>query len=498
MSSRFAPFRAFLGRFLIALVVGSLLMAGVVAGIDREVGVKLNRIPKIPDLEIAELPPEGANYLLVGIDNLGEKELDDVDIASLGLERANDKNTDTIMVVHLEPRAERVIVVSFPRDLLVNIPGHGKNKINAAYGFGATQKERAQSLIDTVSLNFGIKIHHFIELNFLSFVGLVNQLGDVKVYIPHAARDLNTGFGVVRGGCWPLDGEQALQWVRSRSLEYWDERIEGWVRVNTSAPDLIRIEHQQEFMRKLAGLAVAKSLDNPFIANKVADEIVRNLAVDDAFDKSSIFELIDAFRSLNPDDTSALVFETMPSTSGTEYINGQPLSVQYAQMNQGGSQLVQRLNTFDQRPRPTPAPGTIRIRIVNASGQENLGEGIKQQLEDLGFVVTEQVDAAVLRQEGSSISYAAGQLDKAKLLQRYVDPVPHILLGDSNVPGADIEIILGRNFLHIVVPADALVTTTTTVSPDQVVTDGILDEPIDVVPPPTEVQLPNPAPRNGC
>jgi hypothetical protein len=49
-----------------------------------------------------------------------------------------------------------------------------------------------------------------------------------------------------------------------------------------------------------------------------------------------------------------------------------------------------------------------------------------------------------------------------------------------------------------VIPADALVTTTTTVSPDPVVTDGILDEPIDVPPPPTEVQLPNPAPRGAC
>jgi LCP family protein required for cell wall assembly len=497
MSSRSASVRAFLGRFLIALVVGSLLMTAAVAGVDREIGAKLNRIPKIPDLRVAELPPEGANYLLVGVDNLGVAECDEITRESIGC-RENERNTDTIMVVHLEPRAERVIVVSFPRDLLVTVPGYGKNKINAAYGFGATQKERAQSLIDTVTQNFGIEIHHFIELNFLSFVGLVNKLGDVDVYVPHAARDLNTGFGVVRGGCWPLDGETALQWVRSRSLQYWDERTESWVSVNTSAPDLSRIGRQQEFMRKLAGLAVAESLDNPFTANAVADEIVRNLAVDDAFDKSSIFDLIDAFRSLNPDDTSALVFETMPSTSGTEYINGQPLAVQYAQMNQGGSQLVQRLNTFDQRPPPTPAPGTIRIRIVNTSGRENLGVAVKQQLEDLGFVVTEEVDAAVIRQEGSSISYATGQLEKAKLLQRYVDPVPHIILRDSNVLGADIEITLGRNFLHVVVPADALVTTTTTVSPDLVGTDGILDLPIEVPAPVTEVELPNPAPRNGC
>ena len=65
MSSTGSSLRAFAGRFLIALVVGSLLMAGVVAGVDREVGRKLDRIPKI-NLTTAPLPPQGANYLVVG------------------------------------------------------------------------------------------------------------------------------------------------------------------------------------------------------------------------------------------------------------------------------------------------------------------------------------------------------------------------------------------------------------------------------------------------
>ena len=497
MSTRLTSWRAFGGRFLIALVVGSLLMAGVVAGVDREIAHKVDNIPKI-DLTTDPAPPEGTNYLLVGVDNLGDKELDPLDIASLGAERASDKNTDTIMVVHLEPRAERVIVVSFPRDLLVNIPGHGKNKINAAYGYGATPEERAQILTDTLQQNFGIQIHHFLQLNFLSFVGLVDKLGKVQVYVPYAARDPNTGFFVPRGDCWTLDGETALQYVRSRGLQYYDERTDRFVAANEVAPDLSRIRRQQDFMRRLAGLAVAKSLDNPFTANKVADEVIKNIKADDAFDEDSIFELIDAFRTLNPEDTSALQFETMPSRSGTEVINGQPLAVQYPLMDQGGTQLIERLNTFDERPRPTPAPSTIRIRIVNASGREDRGVAVKRALEDQGFVVTEQVDSAVIRQEGSSIAYGPGQADKAKLLQRYVEPIPNIHLGDSNVLGADVEITLGRNFKAIAVPADALVTTTTTVSPESVSEGGILDTPVVVPPSPDDIVLPNPAPRNGC
>ena len=78
-------------------------------------------------------------------------------------------------------------------------------------------------------------IHHYIELNFQSFVGLVNTLGDVRVYVPYGATDFTTGFHVDRGGCYSLNGETSLQYVRSRSLEYYDERIDKFVPANDRA-----------------------------------------------------------------------------------------------------------------------------------------------------------------------------------------------------------------------------------------------------------------------
>jgi LCP family protein required for cell wall assembly len=490
MSSRFAPFRTFLGRFLIALVVGSLLMAGVVAGVDREIAHKIDKIPTI-DLTTAKLPPDGANYLLVGVDNLGGAPEDPLAVNAFG-DRNKENNTDTIMVVHLEPRAERAIVVSFPRDLYVNIAdGHGYNKLNSAFGYGP------QTLINTLHNNFGIDIHHYIELNFQSFVGLVNTLGNISVYVPYQAKDDFTGFGVPAGGCWSLDGEKSLQWVRSRYLQYYDERIHDFVYANQSAPDLSRIGRQQEFMRKLAGLAVQKSLNSPFTANLVADEIIKNLKVDDDFDKSSVFELIDAFRSLNPDDTSALQFETYQGTPAMRQIGPDLLSVLIPQLDVDAP-LIERLNTFDNRPRPTPAPSTIRIRLVNATGREDLAVAVRKQLEELGFVVTDAVDSNVIRQRFSTVRYSSDQGDKGKLLQRYIDPLPDLRPADSDVPGADVEITLGQNFTAIAVPADARVTTTTTVNPDQVTEDGILDTPVETPPPPEDIVLPNPAPRGDC
>jgi hypothetical protein len=104
----------------------------------------------------------------------------------------------------------------------------------------------------------------------------------------------------------------------------------------------------------------------------------------------------------------------------------------------------------------------------------------------------------VIRQRFSTVRYSSGQSDKGKLLQRYIDPTPDLRAADSDVPGADVEITLGQNFTAIAVPADALVTTTTTVSPDQAAEGGILDTPVETPPPPADIVLPNPAPRGAC
>lgn len=483
MNAHLTGLRAFAGRFVIALVIGSLMMAGVVAGVDREIGRKLDRIPKI-SLRTAPLPPAGANYLVVGSDTR-EFVSNELEREAFGETEANDgRRSDTIMVLHVEPRAERTLVVSFPRDLWVNIPGHGYSKINAAYNYGP------QALIDTLKANFDIDVNHYVELNFLSFVGLVNTLDGVPVYIPYEAKDEYTGLGIPEGGCRTLDGEQSLQWVRSRYLEYRDPSSQRWVSADI-IPDIGRIGRQQDFVRRLTAIAVSKSLRNPFTANTVADEVIRNLKVDDAFDKAAIFDLIDSFRTLNPDDTSSLEFQTMPWRTGP---NQGAQQVLYADMDLAAP-LVERLRTFDTRPRPTPDPATIRVRIVNASGREDLGEAVKQRFDELGFQTTEVIERAPSRLADTTVRFATGQIEKAKLLLRYLEPQAVLGDADSAMPTADVEVELGHAFREIVVPADRF-TVSTTAPADPTLT--IADQPLDLPPPPPSVQLPDPAPRGAC
>jgi LCP family protein required for cell wall assembly len=492
--------RAFAGRFLIALVVGSLLMGAAVAGVNREVGRKLDRIPKI-ELTTAPVPPGGANYLLVGSDTRDFVE-NDLEREAFGDTTVTDgKRSDTIMVVHVEPKAERTFIVSFPRDLWVNIPGHGMSKINGAYNYGP------QAVIETLKQNFDVDVNHYIELNFKTFVGLVDSLGKVKVYVPYPARDDYTGLDIQTPGCVELDGEQSLQYVRSRYLEYLNPDTGRWVSADI-VPDIGRIARQQEFMRRLAGLAVVRSLGNPFTANDVADEVIRGLTVDDAFDKSSVFDLIEAFRTINLDDQSALEFVTLPWKTGP---NQAGQSVLYPDTgNEVFGAIVDRLRTFDETPKPTPAPSEIRVRVVNASGRAELGVAAKRRLEELGFQVVGVEENGKPRLEDSKVRYAPGALPKGKLALRYLDPLPTLDLAAADlgttpagVP-VDVEVLLGRTFSGIVVPAGVAATIDTAmaqaVATAEPATVDVPDAPLEVPVTPTTLpaSLPAPAPRGAC
>src|SRR5690606_36675079 len=87
------------------------------------------------------------------------------------------QRSDALMVVRVDPRAETVVVVSFPRDLLVEIAGTGSRaKINAAYNGGA------QRVVDTIQSNFGIEVHHVLEVGFPGFREIVDALGGVRLH----------------------------------------------------------------------------------------------------------------------------------------------------------------------------------------------------------------------------------------------------------------------------------------------------------------------------
>jgi len=296
----------FASRFVIALGVAAVFMVGAIVTVNYVIDTKLDSVARV-NVATAEGSAKGGNFLIIGSDTRAFVATD-ADQKAFGRDEGGQRS-DTMMVVHVEPDAKRTLVVSFPRDLWVDIPGVGMSKINAAFNSGP------DTVIATLKKNFGIDINHFVEVDFQSFRGIVDAIGSVPVYLPYPARDEKTGLYVPIPGCVSLNGKAALAYARSRGMQYYSLPKARWFKAD-AVPDIDRIKRQQEFLRRLVGVAVAQSLNDPITANDVAGEVLKNLTIDDGLSKDDIFALIDVFRGVNPDDSSALEFQTLPWATG--------------------------------------------------------------------------------------------------------------------------------------------------------------------------------------
>ncbi len=460
MAPRRSPLRAFAGRFAIAFGVAAIFMGGAIFTVNYVIDEKLDAVDRV-DVTVAEAPPEGANYLLIGSDTR-EFVGNDAEEEAFGTTAdAAGQRSDTMMVLHVEPDAQRTLAVSFPRDLWVDIPGVGGSRINAAFNEGGPDK-----IVETLKSNFGIEINHYLEVDFKTFKGVVNAIGNVPVYFPYAARDEKTGLYVTLPGCPRLDGAAALSYVRSRGLEYYSIPEQEWVNAD-AVPDIDRIARQQDFMRKLAGLAVQKSLNDPLAANEIADQVLENLKIDQNLSKDDIFALIDAFRTIDPNDQSSLEFQTFPWEEGPTQ---QGQAVLYPSEPEA-DEMIARLMDFSGNTASAGSavpPADIRVRVVNGSGRQGEAAAALTALKDLGFEGAGTRNDSRGTVEETEIHYAPGAQDKARTVFRYLSPDAK-LVEDRDLKGADVAVVLGANFAAIERPSDQTSTTaaTTPASPSE-------------------------------
>jgi LCP family protein required for cell wall assembly len=206
--------------------------------------------------------PAARNFLITGADNNSCIEPDSPYAPAFGdRSEAFGARSDTIMMWRVNPATSQVAVLSFPRDLWVTIDGRsGKSRINSAY-----QRDDPQRLINTIYQNFGIETDHFVQIDFCAFKVLVDAVDGVAVPFEFPVRDVKTGLNVPTAGCFTFDGDHALAYVRSRSLQYLDDEGE-WQTDPTS--DLGRISRQQDFIRRVA---------DELLANRFSPDVIRGL-----------------------------------------------------------------------------------------------------------------------------------------------------------------------------------------------------------------------------
>ncbi|WP_296105911.1 LCP family protein [uncultured Corynebacterium sp.] len=193
------------GRKLGALLGVLILVAlGAMVWVD----LRLHRIDALTNYGGRPSGGSGTNWLLVGSDSRDGLSEDQQAELSTGGDTGGGR-TDSIILVHI-PFVGQATMVSIPRDSYVDVPGHGKDKVNASYALGGPQL-----LQQTVEQATGLRIDHYAEIGFGGFAGVVDAVGGVTICVEQPMDDPLAGINL-QPGCQKLDGPTALGFVRSR------------------------------------------------------------------------------------------------------------------------------------------------------------------------------------------------------------------------------------------------------------------------------------------
>ncbi|MBV9283654.1 MAG: LCP family protein [Acidimicrobiia bacterium] len=300
-------------RVVLAVLAALLAVASIAAGLAYiYVWRKLDHIPRIA---VSGLQPVGAtdpqNILVAGSDSRANESA----AAAQHFGSAKDvsgQRSDTIVLIHLDPRTSKAAMLSIPRDTFVPIAGTGSsNRINAAFDAGPG------ALVATITQDFHIPINHYVQEDFGGLQGLTDAVGGVCMNFAYPVRDSSpTGTGSETGlnlpaGPHVLNGTDALAFVRSRYYQYFTKG--AWHPEGTG--DIGRIERQHEFVRALAG-QIVHSARNPFKGFRVLNRAVKTVTVDSTFKSSSMMRLAVKLRSFHPADVPSF---TLPYNAVNGY-----------------------------------------------------------------------------------------------------------------------------------------------------------------------------------
>ena len=319
----------------------------------------------------------GLTFLLVGSDSRAG--LDDLtNFGDVGGARG-----DVIMLVQLDAETSDARILSIPRDLWVQIPGNGSNRVNAAYAFGGPAL-----LVDTLKQNLDLEINHYVEIDFVGFADMVDELGGIDIAFPFAARDVKSGLDVP-AGTETLDGKMALAYARSRS--YQELRDGTWVSID--ANDIGRTARQREVIRAI--ISELKSPSSIAEAGSIAEAMARHTTIDSGLANASVANLFWDFKGIL---TGEIEGASLPVRSATiegrsVVVRQEPQASEMLASFRAGQQLAER---------------PIRLQVLNGNGVAGAAGEMARALEQEGFDVAAIGDAQTTDYERTTIIVPAG------------------------------------------------------------------------------------------
>jgi LCP family protein required for cell wall assembly len=332
------------------------------------------------------------------------------------------QRADTIILVQVDAAHGRTIVLSIPRDLRVQIPGHGENKINTAFGYGP------DVMVRTVKRLTGLRINHYVQVNFIGFQKLVNALGGVPICIDKPLFDALSGLRLPHAGCYKLKGAQALAFVRARHIK------------GDLIPDFSRISRQQQFIRAVIGKTL--SLGSLFQLPSLVKAVQKNLVIDENLNLYSLQDLTKKLATLGEEGVTFRVVPAVPVDIG---------GISYVQLVQPqASDLFTRIRTGKTLGRlgvelaGTPiSPANITVRLYDA-GSNGKAAQVMAYLQKAGFVVQAPEPASSAYTTSVVLWRPAGRQAEQVILA-YLNGLPH-KFDRHATSGADVAVVIGPDF----------------------------------------------------
>ncbi|MFV0135628.1 LCP family protein [Streptomyces sp. HMX87] len=430
-------------RTVTALSVVVLASAGIGHAVLSTLDADISRVDAFKDMKNRPAAGHGMNVLLVGTD--GREKISAEERRKYRLGGAPCHCTDTIMIVHISENRDRASVVSLPRDSYAMTPPHtdrnsGKRhgghplKLNAAYAEGGPRLT-----IRTVENMTRVKIDHYLEVDFTSFMQTVDVLGGVEICTAEPLKDSHSGLDLP-SGTHTLMGGQALQYVRARHVD--------------GASDLSRMKRQQRFLAALIDRATSSGiLLNPIKFRDITRAVLGSVRADKGFGTDELLALGRAMRNFSP---SSSEFTTVPIGQMGYAVKGVGSTLKWDPVK---SERVFRALREDKPltpPRPRPGkqavrvpvdPRQIRVQIENGTRTPGLGKRVDRALAATGFRTTgAPVNAAAPSVERTIVAYDPRWDRSAKSLAA---ALPGSELRAVKGLGPTLKVIAGAGFKEV-------------------------------------------------
>ncbi|MET0897372.1 MAG: LCP family protein [Mycobacterium sp.] len=480
------------GRLVAALIaVLALALTGGAWQWNSTKNSNLNNVAAL-DLDSRDIVDPNAqfgdeNFLIVGTDSrFGQNS----DMGAGTTEDAGGMRSDTVMLVNIPANRERVVAVSFPRDLAITPmecepwnPETGEygpiydedsgsygpdmwyteTKLNSAYSYGGPK-----CLVKVIQKISGLSINRFMAIDFAGFSKMVDALGGVEVCSTTPIEDYELGTVLANSGRQLVDGHTALNYVRARQVT---TEVNG---------DYGRIKRQQLFLSSLLRSLISK--DTFFSLSKLNNVV--NMFINDSFvDNIGTKDLVDLGQSLQGVAAGRITFITVPTTGyADEYGNEQPRTDDIRALfnavindealpgendqnetttpvTEAGEPSVDLMAPETETTEPsepttqmvdavTTDPTEVSVHVANSTGQTGLGSIASSALMQYGFSV-DSPDDYPLTLASTTVMYSPGnEQAAATVAAAFGTPA----VEETTGLGDTVQVVLGSDFAEVSEP----------------------------------------------